>query len=583
MKDKISLKKAGQSRNPVLYFNQRSNTMLKITDRNIYDFKSPSPCEKRLFLRHSTFGMPMHSDFEKMLIALGRKHEKDYRKTLGNVIDLEHGTPEERIRRTMEIIKAGKPAIIRKGLLSYKSKSMEAELESSPGYIKINGKKDITILETKVVSDTESHSEIYDHMYLHSYLLRKTAGVHPSSLKVLLSDDEEEEISPISQADENRHIIAIVKKFADIMGNKQQPYTPVRVNKCRDCCYADQCMKTAAENKEVSMVFGVTDGIARALEKIGIRSADQLLSGFTAETLGAKVEFQMSNGEDQRVGPNRGAKIIEHAYAWVKDELLLRPSGFRKHLEDIEALIDSKQQVMFDLEGIPSNIDGKMERIYLWGLKMLGKDGSKEDLSVMSDLALTKKADRDTWDSFLKKAEETFEKYGDVPFIHWSPYEKVKVRMYGNDRYPDASKKPLIKRILNNCTDLLPIIRDSVVLNRPGGHGIKLVEKVAGFKRKVAGFGDWSIVMFQEVCRLHKEKKEEEKALRLADLKTYNDEDLESPFFIMEKWFFPKYGEALANRTLQEEPNLTAREKAILQKVIAYSQSLQSAQAPALV
>jgi predicted RecB family nuclease len=60
----------------------------------------------------------------------------------------------------------------------------------------------------------------------------------------------------------------------------------------------------------------------------------------------------------------------------------------------------------------------------------------------------------------LENSARIFQKYGDIPFIHWHHYETTKVKSY-MDRYGD--QKGIAQRVLKNCVDLLIITRDSLV------------------------------------------------------------------------------------------------------------------------
>ena len=78
---------------------------------NTYDFYRPSRCERRVALRYRGVPEAERSEFEKLLLRLGERHEKAHFVTLSEVVDLSAGDDEARERETLAAVRAGAPAI----------------------------------------------------------------------------------------------------------------------------------------------------------------------------------------------------------------------------------------------------------------------------------------------------------------------------------------------------------------------------------------------------------------------------------------------------------------------------------------
>ena len=109
---------------------------------------------------------------------------------------------------------------------------------------------------------------------------------------------------------------------------------------------------------------------------------------------------------------------------------------------------------MFDLEGLPPQLD-ETDKIYLWGTQVFGKD-TGEFLPAVASFGVD--GDQGGWVAFLANASGIFDKYGDLPFVHWHHYERTKLDAYVK-RYGDPDG--IAARVRANLLDLLPITRDA--------------------------------------------------------------------------------------------------------------------------
>jgi predicted RecB family nuclease len=184
----------------------------------------------------------------------------------------------------------------------------------------------------------------------------------------------------------------------------------------------------------------------------------------------------------------------------------------------------NRNLVMFDLEGMPPYFDD-LEKVYLWGLQVFGQLPTEFFSSVSG---FGPDGDREGWFGFLRNAGNIFANYGDLPFVHWAPYEKTKIDLYLG-RYGDIDGTAT--RIQANLFDLLTVTRDSMVLPLPS-LSLKLVEKHVGFRRSQTEYGgDWAMATFIEATETNDEGKRRQ---LMDDILKYNKEDLRATWAVFE-------------------------------------------------
>jgi predicted RecB family nuclease len=155
--------------------------------------------------------------------------------------------------------------------------------------------------------------------------------------------------------------------------------------------------------------------------------------------------------------------------------------------------------------------------VYLWGLLLVTDKEMKQELIVAPK---GPKGDQKGWQLFLSKMSDIFNRYGDIPVVHFSSQEKTKVSNYIN-RFGDIHSTG--QRVLDNLWDLYRAILNSVTLPMPS-YGLKQIESFVGFKRTQEEYGgSWSIVRHNQY--LEASTKEEADEI-LNEIKVYNGEDL---------------------------------------------------------
>lgn len=483
---------------------------LTIKPSDFYNLYSPSECALRLYLRYKGIEPAPPGPFEQVLFRLGQRHEKGHLSTFREVSDLS-GKPVE---RTLEEIQKGSAVI-------YQGK-FRAQVPVDGRVIEVVGIPDFMISEgtgyfirdckiARRISDKE-HREIPKQLQIYGWLFEKTTGERPLRLEVLKGDGGIETFAYEDEAAAISHLKALL----EIMSLPEEPYSPVGWTKCGACGYNDFCMKRAEKSQSVALLPDVDQGLARRLREMGVLTIKDLSTRFNETSLS---EIKKPHGtKEQRVG-KRAAGILLQAKAMIenKEVVLKRPE-----------IPISKNYVMFDLEGLPPQLD-ELDKIYLWGMQVFGE---KPSGFLYSLAEIGADGDRKGWENFLMISERIFAEYGDVPFVHWHHYEKTKINTY-IARYGD--RDGIAARVLSNLVDLLPITKDAVVLPQPS-YSLKVVEKHVGFKRTQDEYGgDWSIAKYIEAVETEDERKR--KSL-MDEILKYNEEDLKATWAVFE-WLRP--------------------------------------------
>jgi predicted RecB family nuclease len=490
---------------------QRKEHLMRLTASDISAVYRPTLCALRVYLREQRIPEAEASVFEEILRTLGQRHEQSHLATLGAYEDLSAVSPDQRAQRTIEAIRNHVPVI-------YQGELVRVTVLGGTN-VSIVGRPDFLILEgdgylirdsklsRKV--DEEHHIEISLQLQLYGWLFEQMVGTPAKNLQVHVGNGDIVDVPHDGGAAalaELTHIL-ILKQL------KAEPYEPLGWTKCSGGCgYYDRCWQQAEARQDVSLVMDVDQGLARALNAVGVTSAEQLLTSFDAKRLS---EFKRPWGKgEQKVG-KKAEKILLYADVLCSGkERTLSPASIPVH----------DNYVMFDLEGMPPYLD-ELEKIYLWGMQVYGKRPS-EFMDVTAGFGAD--GDREGWEAFLRAAKKVFDDYGDIPFVHWHHYEKTHINQYV-ERYGDPDG--IAVRLLNNLLDLLPITKSAIALPLPS-YSLKVVEEYVGFQRTQDEYGgSWAMAQFILATETQDEAERDQ---RMGEILKYNEEDLAATWAVFE-------------------------------------------------
>jgi predicted RecB family nuclease len=483
---------------------------MRLLASDIITFCRPEPCGRRFLLQRKGIPAAEPSDYDQVLARLGDRHEQEHLKTLGRSLDLSAFRDEE-------LLVATKGALQHKTQVIYQG-AFQVVTTIQGQSVTIFGKPDFLIFEDGgyVIRDAklsrkiddEHHVEIACQLQLYGWLYEKTTGVPPKRLEV---HNGMGEISPVPY-DGGTAALTVLAEVFRWKNVDDPPYVPVGWTKCNGCSYGDYCIEEATAAKDVAILPEVDQNLARALHDRGVADYPTLRKKFDVASLS---EFKRPWGQStQKVG-KRAEKILVYAEVMESgQERVLAPP----------AIPDFPNFVMFDLEGLPPQ-QNDLEKIYLWGLQVYGQQPS-EFIAAIADFGTN--GDQAGWEAFLTASEGIFAQHGDIPFVHWAPYEKTNVNRYIT-RFGDP--KGIAARVLKNLLDLLPITKASIALPIPS-YGLKVIEKYVGFERTTEKVGgDWAIAAYIEATETNDAAKRNE---LMAAIKQYNKEDLAATWAVFE-------------------------------------------------
>jgi predicted RecB family nuclease len=483
---------------------------MRLTASDFVSYCRPTRCDLRVFLRHRREEEAAPGPYDEVLRRLGLRHEKHHLATLGATADMTDASFQEQVRKTADAIAKKVPILYQAAfLVTKKIGESEVEIVGVPDFLILDG-NGYLIRDSKMSRriDEENHPEILLQVQLYGWLFEKSCGTGPKGLQVHSGTGE---IVPIPY-DGGAAALQELERLLAIKKLATEPYEPVGWSKCLGCGFNDRCWEKAKKNSDVALVYCVDQSLARTLNTQGIRSRKELLAKFDVASLS---DFKRPYGKrDQRVG-KVAEKILQFADAMEKRQ---------EKVLTVPAIPTNENYIMFDLEGMPPHLD-ELDKIYLWGTQVYGKRPSKFMVALSG---FGPDGDKEGWLGFLANARQIFETYGDIPFVHWAPYERTYLRRYV-ERFGDAAG--IAARVESNLLDLLTVTRDSVVLPLPS-FSLKVVESYVGFERNEAEYGGaWAMATFIEAT----ESSDEGKRKELMDkILAYNKEDLEATWAVFE-------------------------------------------------
>ncbi|HUU16104.1 MAG TPA: TM0106 family RecB-like putative nuclease [Sedimentisphaerales bacterium] len=489
---------------------------MKLTVSDIYTYYRPSKCGLRVNLKERGVEGAAPGPYEQVLERLGQEHERRHLAIFPSVVDLSPGTLDERVTRTKEAIEKRSP-VIYQGVLKVNSVigGTDCEISGVPDFLILDDTGAYAVCDSKISRriNEKDHAEIILQIGTYGWLFDQTFGQPPNRLQVHSGTGEIVDI-PYD------HGSAALEALDTILGFKQltsEPYSPVGWSKCNGCPFHSRCWPQAEKNQDVAIVAGVDQGLARALREEGVETIEQFLSSFDEEQL---AQFHRPWGKKTRRVGKEATAIVRMARAIASSEEILIQTP---------TVPESPNYVMFDLEGLPPQLD-EIDKTYLWGMQVFG---DRPCDYVASTAGFGDDGDRQGWENFLEEAKRIFEGYGDIPFVHWHHYERIRLDMY-IERFGDP--EGVAARVKENLLDLLPITQKSIALPLPI-YSLKVVEQYIGFERTQDEYGGtWAMAKYIEATEMADEK---QRAEVMDEILTYNEEDLQATWAVL-RWLKSK-------------------------------------------
>jgi len=481
----------------------------QLSGSHIYSYYRPSECGRRIYLQHRGIPEAKPSPYEQVLAKLGERHEKAYLNTLERVEDLSTASFPKRVYKTKQLVRSGVSIIYQPGFVVDATRSpLERTITGQPDFIIREGNSYI-IRDCKIARriQDKDHPEILRQLELYGWLFQQTTGLQPAGLEVVSGTGEIVHIP----YDGGVNALRLLRTIDKIQKLDEEPYEPVAWSKCQHCRYFERCWKAAEDSRDLALVPQADKGLVLALHSLDIKTIEELAGLDEGFLFNLKRPWGAGK---QKVG-KKASRIITQAKA-LADQ--------KKMIIGKLCLPPSPNVVIFDVEGLPPQLDD-IDKVYLWGLQVYGNNPSPY-MCALADFGSD--GDRKAWFKFLENCSKIFASYGDLPFIHWSSYEKTKLKTY-IERYGDPDG--IGARVRRNLKDLFGLTKKALVLPCYS-YSLKQVEKLAGYGRLLPqADGDWAMAKYIEATELE-DPNERQKVMN--EIIRYNQEDLEATWTVLQ-------------------------------------------------
>ena len=482
---------------------------MNLTASDIYAYYQPAVCARRIYLRYRGEPEAEPGPYEQILHKLGERHERAHLVSLGEIEDLSSVDFGKAIHKTKDLIGKGASVIYQPAF------SVEARLGSLRR--SISGAPDFMIRKTSsyLIRDCKisrrineaDHPEIIHQLTLYGWLYEQTTGGKIAGLEVVSGTGE---IVAVPY-DSGETALETLSKISEIQHLSEEPYNPVGWSRCQPCGFFNYCWGKAEDSQDLALVPEVDKGLVPVLHHSGIRTIRQLAELDEAYLSEIKRPW---GGRDQRVG-RKAEFIVKQALALEENRELIIA---KLHLPSVENF------AIFDIEGLPPQLD-ETDKIYLWGLQVYGEKPG-DYMSAVSGFG--QDGDRQGWFEFLGNCKKLFDAYGDLPLVHWSAYEKGKLKSY-IERYGDP--EGIAERVIHNLLDLLKVVKKAIILP-DYSYSLKRVEKHAGYRRTLPeGRGEWAMAKYIEATEMENPDERQE---IMNEILKYNREDLEATWAVLQ-------------------------------------------------
>ena len=279
-----------------------------------YSYYQSSKCPLRIYLKHNGESPSTKpSPFVGILNKLGIAHEKAHLETFSSHVDLSKGSRQKRIENTIKEIDKG-TSVIYHPLFKTTLNILGSEVDiiGEPDFL-IKHEESYLIRDAKISRriDEKTKPEIFRQLETYGLLFQKVIGKPCAGLQVLSGIGEIVDI-PNLEIDETKNLL---EKIVNIKSLGSEPYSPVGWSKCFGCEFKERCWKKAENIKDVALILGVDQNLAKALRSKGVRTVTEFLDTFDEEKLS---EFKKPYGQRmQRVGI-KAMEIMAMARSFVR-------------------------------------------------------------------------------------------------------------------------------------------------------------------------------------------------------------------------------------------------------------------------
>ncbi|TRZ78482.1 TM0106 family RecB-like putative nuclease [bacterium] len=372
------------------------------------------------------------NDFIQLLWKKGVKHEKDVVSKLGDFVDLEKGTLDERFEKTIQAMKDKAP-LIYQGVLKYDNVlGIPDLLKKLPNgsYMPIDIKSGMGFdsADEELGEEGKPKKHYAVQLCLYNELLKKLEfATHDTGTIIDVNTDKVvyDLNSQMGLRDKRTwwEFYRTTKGNVELLIAGKNKNKPALLGTCKICPWHASCKKWCQETKDLTNIFCFGRSIRdRINEDLFIDDIDDFLNMDVDEIMEQKKkEIQMGNKEFlYRVGENSLLKAIKRAkiFYQTKKPVFYNQIVFPK----------TSYELFFDIEDDPTQ-----EFVYLHGVYQ--RKGGEEKFIDFTAKENTRESEKKAWSDFWDYINSLPK--NDFSVYYYSPHEKSVYRRL-QKRYPDV-------------------------------------------------------------------------------------------------------------------------------------------------
>jgi uncharacterized protein len=416
---------------------------------------------------------PVYPDpFLDLLINRGLAHEKDYtgkiEKGGSAVLDLTEFGGADAVARTIEAMKAGKPAIAQGALAAdgWYGRPDFLQKVAKPSSL---GPFSYEAIDTKLTRETRGSTILQLSFY--SELLGAAQGVQPEFFHV---------VTPVASekyrvSDFAAYYRLVKRRLEEAAASDASALLaanyPEPTDHCDVCRWWQQCDSRRRGDDHLSLVAGITRLNRREFEANGVKTLERL------GDLGLPIPFRPAKGSKESLEKAQGQARVQLAGRRARKpihELLLPPEEGRGLWRLPEP---SPGDVFLDLEGDHFAAEGPRE--YLFGMTICEAPGKTRHVSKW---AVGPGDEKPIFEEILDEILGLWMSHPGMHVYHYAPYEPTAFkRLMGRH----ATRARELDRMLRAelFVDLLSVVKQGLRASVES-YSIKKLEEFYGFKRK---------------------------------------------------------------------------------------------------
>ncbi|MDD4333267.1 MAG: TM0106 family RecB-like putative nuclease [Patescibacteria group bacterium] len=447
--------------------------------------------------------------FVQMLWDRGVQHEKDVIKGLGEILDLSHGSYEERAKKTLEVLN-NKIPLIYQGVLRHENLMGIPDLlrlEPDGTYIPIEIKSGMGFAGADEESGEGGKMKKHYAVQLALYVeLLERLGFEHKNKGIILDIHKEEAFYNLNELLNKIEKTTVwdyyqkVKNNVGLLLKNESQNLPAYSGQCKLCPWYASCKKWVLENNDLTGLFYVGRSKRDIInQELGVYKIEDVLTidlKYIEEKKKKDKKFLKGVGADTLI------KIIKRANILIN---IKAPVAYDKI-----GLPKTSHELFFDIEDDPTQ-----EFVYLHGVYERGPKGERFIDFTAEDNS--PKGEKKAWSNFWKYIKTLPE--NDYSVYYYSPHEKTTYKKL-QKQYPDVISAEEVVQFFEreNTIDLYHVVLKHTDWPLPS-YSIKELAVYLGFKwRDKTPSGALSIQWYNDYLETKDEK-------ILERIKLYNEDD----------------------------------------------------------